>query len=234
MRASTTIRCAKRSASPGSAAGSPVDLGRDGQTRRARRRQQLLDARPAQRRGRCVGGARSASAPRSPRCATRPPRCASPHPERGRVAARRRGLHGHRRRVVGDEIVQLAGDAQSFVGEPGPRTPGRPLGPSRLPVAAGPPHQRTPTSHTATTPSVPAAQSTAVSPRCRRSPGICTSSNTTSGRRSAARRAASAPLAASPTTAMSGAASSTTRRPARTTDWSSATSTVIGFVIGTR
>ena len=59
-------------------------------------------------------------------------------------------------------------------------------------------------------------------------PGIRMSISTTSGPCAAACDTAAAPLAASPTTVMPSAASRMTQNPARTSSWSSTTSTRIG------
>ena len=58
-------------------------------------------------------------------------------------------------------------------------------------------------------------------------PGITTSISTTSGLCSIASKTARSAFGASPTVSMSGSASRTRRRPARTTAWSSTTSTRI-------
>ena len=58
-------------------------------------------------------------------------------------------------------------------------------------------------------------------------PGIWMSISTTSGRRRRVAATACSPLAASPTTSMSGSDSRIMRNPARTIDWSSASSTVV-------
>jgi hypothetical protein len=59
-------------------------------------------------------------------------------------------------------------------------------------------------------------------------PGIRMSISTTSGAFSATAATAPAPFAASPTTLMPSAASRITQKPARTSSWSSTTSTRIG------
>src|SRR5690349_16332213 len=62
-------------------------------------------------------------------------------------------------------------------------------------------------------------------------PGMPRSSTSTAGRCSATAATAPGKSPASPTTAIPSSASSRTRRPARTTAWSSASTTVIGSLI---